>query len=281
LKVSVNSVDIAYDDHGIGIPVLFLHAFPLNRSMWSSQIIALLNEQGGGKPCPYRLVALDWCGFGESWGGAPSTSPSPQVDDVSTMELFADDVASLMDTLGMQQAVLCGLSMGGYATFAFLRKYPQRVQGLILADTRPGADTDEARANREQVALLALSQGTDAIADLQIPKLLSDYTRQYFPLVEQTVRQMINAATPQGIAAASRGMALRPDSSDLLSSIACPTLVIVGGEDALTPPAVAREYAARIPESQFAIIPDAGHLSNLEQPEAFLAVVRNFLRGSL
>jgi 3-oxoadipate enol-lactonase len=265
VKASINSVDIAYDDHGMGTPILFLHAFPLNRGMWSRQMNALLGEQR------YRLVALDWRGFGES----------TLVDDVSTMELFADDLAGLMDTLGMQQAVLCGLSMGGYVAFAFLRKYPQRVQGLILADTRPSADTDEAKANRENVALLALSQGTPAIADLQIPKLLSDYTRQHHPLVEQSVRQMINAATPQGIAAASRGMALRPDSSDLLSSISCPTLVVVGEQDMLTPPAVAREYAASIPGSQFAIIPDAGHLSSLEQPEAFLGVVRSFLSASL
>jgi pimeloyl-ACP methyl ester carboxylesterase len=267
LKASVDSVDISYDDHGMGMPVLFLHAFPLNRSMWTSQINALLAEQGGGG---LRLVALDWRGFGES----------PIVDAVSTMELFADDVASLMDTLGMQQAVLCGLSMGGYVAFAFLRKYPQRVQGLILADTRPGPDTDEVKAYREQVALLALSQGTGAVADLQIPKVLSDYTRQHHPLVEQSVRHMINAATPQGIAAASRGMALRSDASDLLSSISCPTLVVVGEQDILTPPAVARAYAASIAGSQFATIPHAGHLSNLEQPEAFLTVIRNFLLTS-
>jgi 3-oxoadipate enol-lactonase len=264
LKVSVNAVDIAYDDHGIGMPVLFLHAFPLNRSMWTKQISALLNER------LYRLVALDWRGFGESM----------LVDDISTMDVCADDVAALMDMLGMEQAVLCGLSMGGYAACAFLRKYPQRVQGLILADTRPGADADEAKANREKVALLALSQGTGAIADLQIPRLVSDYTRQHHPEVEQFVRQMINAATPQGIAAASRGMALRSDATDLLTSISCPTLVVVGEEDGLTPPAVAREYAASIPGSQLVTIPDAGHLSNLEQPEAFLAAVRNFLLSS-
>lgn len=265
VKVSVNSVDIAYDDHGMGMPVLFLHAFPLNRSMWTGQIKALLGERR------YRLVALDWRGFGE-------TTP---FDEISTMETLADDVAGLMDTLGMQQAVLCGLSMGGYVANAFLRKYPQRVQGLIFADTRPGADTDEAtKANRERVALLALSEGTEAIADLQVPKLLANYTRQHQPLVEQSVRHMINAATPQGIAAASRGMALRADASDLLPSISCPTLVIVGEEDVLTPPVVAREYAARIAGCQFATIPDAGHLSNLEQPEAFFAVVRNFLLAS-
>ena len=276
MKASVNSVEIAYDDRGIGTPVLFLHAFPLNRTMWTAQVNALLggirrtadpSQRGLASIRPYHLVTLDWRGFGES----------PATGDISTMELLADDVAGLMDTLSMQQAILCGLSMGGYVAFAFLRKYPQRVQGLILADTRPGADTDEAKANRENVALLALSQGPGAVADLLIPKLLSDYTRQRQPLVEQSVRQMINAATPEGIAAASRGMALRSDASDLLSSISCPTLVVVGEQDILTPPAVAHEYAARIPGSQFATIPNAGHLSNLEQPQTFLAVVQKFL----
>jgi 3-oxoadipate enol-lactonase len=263
MKTFINTTNLAYDDHGIGQPILFLHAFPLNRSMWEGEITALLQEER------YRLVALDWRGFGES---DVST-------DVSTMEMFADDVAALMDTLGMQNAILCGLSMGGYAAFAFLRKYPQRVKRLILADTRPGADTAEARANRENVARLAETQGAEAIADLQIPKLISEYTHQHHLEVEMRLRQMINAATAQGIAAASRGMALRHDSTDLLATITCPTLVLVGEHDALTPPAVAQDYAAKIPQAQFVTIPYAGHLSNLEQPQAFLQAVSGFLRS--
>ncbi|MDQ2903798.1 MAG: alpha/beta hydrolase [Chloroflexota bacterium] len=264
MKTRIDGVQIAYDDHGVGLPVIFLHAFPLNRGMWQGEIEALLKE---GR---YRLVALDWRGFGES-----------EIDaEISPMERFADDVAGLMDTLGMQNAVLCGLSMGGYAAFAFLRKYPQRVAGLVLADTRPGADSDEARANRENVARLAESQGTDAIADLQLPRLLSEDTRQHHPEVELRARQMIHAALPQGIAAASRGMARRTAADDLLAEIACPVLVIVGEQDALTPPGVAQEYAARIPEAQYIAIPRSGHLSNLEQPEAFLQALSGFLRSS-
>ena len=235
MRATVNQINLAYDDHGIGQPVLFLHAFPLNKSMWSGELLALLAEER------YRLVSLDWRGFGES--DIPA--------GIATMETLADDVDALMDMLGMQDAVLCGLSMGGYAAFAFLRKYPQRVKGLILADTRPGADTAEAQANRENVAQMAESQGTEAIADLQVPKLLAAYTRQHHPEVEARVRQMIAAATPQGIAAASRGMALRADATDLLAGITCPTLVVVGEQDALTPPAVARDYAANIPNAQF------------------------------
>lgn len=263
MRVRVNGTEIAYDDHGMGQPLIFLHAFPLNRSMWQRQIVELLKGPG------FRLVSLDWRGFGESEINV----------DVATMELFADDIAGLMDALGMQDAILCGLSMGGYAAFAFLRKYPQRVRGLILADTKPDADTEEARANRENVARLAETQGVGAIADLQAPKLLSDYTRQKRPEVELQVKQMINAATPGGIAAASRGMALRPDSTDLLSTITCPTLVIVGEHDALTPPAIARAYAAKIPGAQLVVIPQSGHLSNLEQPAAFQQAISSFLQA--
>jgi pimeloyl-ACP methyl ester carboxylesterase len=263
MKIPVNNTNLGYDDHGMGLPIIFLHAFPLDKSMWQGELITLLSDER------YRLIALDWRGFGESEINNP----------ISTMELFADDVAALMDSLGIEQAVLCGLSMGGYAAFAFLRKYPQRVFGLILADTRPGADTAEAQANRENVARIAETQGTAAIADLQVPRLLSEYTRQHHPEVVIRVRQMIEAATVQGIAAASRGMARRADSTALLASIACPTLVIVGEQDALTPPSVAQEYAAQIPGAQLVVITNAGHLSNLEQPEAFLQAVRGFLES--
>jgi 3-oxoadipate enol-lactonase len=265
VKASINGVDIAYDDHGMGLPVIFLHAFPLNRSMWKEQISALLNDRR------YRLVALDWRGFGESLVGG----------DISTMEQLTEDVVGLMSVLGIQQAVLCGLSMGGYVALALLRKYPERVRGLILADTRAGADSEEAKANRENMARLVLTKGTGAIADLQIPNLLSASTHQHRPLVEQAVRQMIDTAMPVGVAAAQRGMAVRFDVHDLLAKITCPTLVIVGEQDVLTPPSVAHEYAAQIPGSQVVVIPEAGHLSNLEQPEAFLSAMRNFLWAGL
>lgn len=261
MKAFINNTNLAYSDHGAGLPVIFLHAFPLNRGMWDGDIAVLLAEQR------YRLVSLDWRGFGES--DIPN--------DISTMELFADDVAGLMDQLGIEKAVLCGLSMGGYAAFAFLRNYPRRLSGLILADTRPAADTPEAQANRENVAQLAESKGTGAIADFQVPRQLSDYTRQQHPEVEIRVRQMIESATAQGIAAASRGMARRADASDLLANIDCPTLVIVGEQDVLTPPAMAQEYAAKIVGAQYVVIPRAGHLSNLEQPDMFVGAVSGFL----
>jgi 3-oxoadipate enol-lactonase len=263
MKVALNNTQIAYGDHGIGLPVIFLHAFPLNRTMWDGEVVALLDEQR------YRLVSLDWRGFGES----------DISGEISTMEILAGDVVALMDHLGIEKAVLCGLSMGGYVAFACWRQYAQRLAGLILADTRPAADPPDRQANREEVARLAETQGTTAIADLQLPRLISDYTRQHNPLVETRIRQMINAATSPGIAAASRGMARRADSNDLLPGITCPTLVIAGEEDALIPPSEAQAYAEGIPGAQFVTIPNAGHLSNLEQPDIFLATISSFLRS--
>lgn len=263
MKVSLNNTQIGYSDHGIGLPVIFLHAFPLNRTMWEGEMLALLDEQR------YRLVSLDWRGFGES----------DVAGEISTMEILAGDVVALMDHLGIEQAVLCGLSMGGYVAFACWRQFAQRIGGLILADTRPAADPPDRQANRENVARLAETQGTEAIADLQLPNLISDYTRQHDPSVETRVRQMINAATRPGIAAASRGMARRADSGDLLAGISCPTLVIVGEQDALIPPSEVQAYAGHIPGAQFVSIPNAGHLSNLEQPDMFLAIISSFLRS--
>jgi 3-oxoadipate enol-lactonase len=267
MKTRINNISLAYDDHGMGLPVIFLHAFPLNRQMWEGEVQALLVDQ-----C-YRLVRLDWRGFGES-----AITSSPMKPVISTMVMFADDVAGLMDHLGIQQAVICGLSMGGYAAFAFAHKYPERLRGLILADTRPGNDTPEAQANRENLAQLAESQGNTAIANLQLPRLLSDNTHQHNPAVETRVRQFIETASPQGIAAASRGMAVRTDASDILSQLNCPTLVIAGEEDILTPPQVMQEFAAQMPHANFVTIPHAGHLSNLEQPVIFIQAVREFLQ---
>ena len=261
MKTRINGLELAYDDHGIGQPIIFLHAFPLNRSMWNYQTKILLGEQH------FRLVTLDWRGFGASDIAA----------DISTMEDFADDVVGLMDQLGMQQAILCGLSMGGYAIFAFLRKYARRVKGLILADTKPEADNAATQASRVQVAQLALSQGTEAIADQQIPRLLSPYTLEQQPDVELHIRHMVNSALAQGIAAAARGMAQRADASDLLTSIDCPTLVIAGEHDSIISSAMTHAWATQIADAQFAVIPRAGHLSNLEQPEAFTTVIQNFL----
>jgi 3-oxoadipate enol-lactonase len=171
--------------------------------------------------------------------------------------------------------------MGGYVAFACLRSFPERVNGLILADTRATADTADGRANRETAARLVEEQGVVALFERDAPKLFGSVTLHDRPDVLAFARDIAAANRPEGVAAASRGMALRPDSTELLPQIACPTLVIVGEQDALTPVADARVLFERIPNAQLEIITDAGHLSNLERPDVFTDHVARFLREAV
>ncbi|MGH7260588.1 MAG: alpha/beta fold hydrolase [Nitrospiraceae bacterium] len=255
----INGLNLAYTDQGQGPPVVFLHAFPQNRAMWTSQAETLSKT--------YRVVTLDFRGFGES--DAPLWH--------YTLEQFADDVAGLFDHLAIKQAVLVGLSMGGYTLFAFYRKYADRIKGLVLADTRAQADTEEGRAGRFAMAQTAYTKGVEAIADIMLPKLLSPVALQTKPDLVRQVRATIERTQISGIAGALMAMAERPDSVSLLKQITRPTLVITGELDGPTPPADGKLMAERIPGARLEIIPQAGHLSNLEQPEAFNTAVRAFL----
>jgi pimeloyl-ACP methyl ester carboxylesterase len=255
----INGINLAYTDQGQGPPVVFLHAFPQNRAMWESQVQALSGT--------HRIVTLDFRGFGES--DAPLWH--------YTLEQFADDVKGLLDHLSIQQAVLAGLSMGGYTLFAFWRKYADRVKGLVLADTRAQADTEEGRTGRFAMAQTAYTKGAAAIAEIMLPKLLSPVALQTKPELVRRVRATIERTQISGIAGALMAMAGRPDSVPLLTQIACPTLVITGELDGPTPPADGKLMAERIPGARLELIPQAGHLSNLEQPEAFNEAIRSFL----
>lgn len=259
-KVSVDGVEIAYAEAGSGLPVLFVHGYPLNKSMWDPQV----QELSRG----YRCITVDLRGHGES--DAPLW--------YATMDMFANDLAKLLDHLNVPQAVICGFSMGGYVTFAFYRQFRERVRALILADTRPQADTPEARQGRFAAAQTAHRQGVGAIADAMVPRLLSPASVQGRPDLVQRVRAIIESMPVTGIAADLMAMAQRPDSTPLLPEIRCPTLIIVGEEDAITPVADSQLMAERIPGAQLVTIPGAGHLANLEQPEAFNRAVRDFLQ---
>lgn len=261
MKTQINGMTIGYHDHGAGMPLVFLHAFPLNRTMWKPQEEALSRR--------FRTITIDFRGHGES--DAPLWRYS--------LEQYADDVAGLLDHLGVRQAVLIGLSMGGYVSFAFYRKYADRVRGLVLADTRAQADSEEARAGRFAMAQTAYRQGAGAVADIMLPKLLGATSARTKPELAVQIRNIIESNDPSGIIVDSMAMADRPDSTPLLPRIACPTLVIVGDEDQPTPPAEARFMAQAIPGAALAVIAGAGHLSNAEQPERFNEVVEKFLEG--
>ena len=258
MQAQLNNITIGYSDHGTGLPIVFLHAFPLNRTMWAAQENALFSR--------FRIITIDLRGHGES--DAPLWR--------YTLEQSADDVRALLDYLAIRQALFVGLSMGGYILFAFYRKYASRVSGLILADTRAQADTVEGKEGRFQLAQIAYKKGPAAIADVMVPKLLSPVTIRTRPDLVDQVRAMIEGNQISGIAGDLMAMADRPDSVPLLSQITTPTQIIVGELDQATPPTDARLMADHIPHARLAIIPHAAHLANLEQPEAFNQIVSTF-----
>lgn len=255
----VRGIKLAFEDAGEGAPVIFLHGFPFNRSMWREQVEALSGA--------HRVVAPDLRGHGSN-----SVTSEP-----ATMEEMAADVAALLDELKIGAAVVAGLSMGGYVALAFAREYPSRVRALVLADTRAHADDDEGRRAREETAQRALRDGMEPLAEAMIPKLLAPSTRANRPDTVERARTMILNTEPKGAASALRGMALRRDQTDFLSSIISPVLILVGSDDAITPPSDAEAMHERIPNSELEVIEGAGHLSNIERPEHFNRALSAFL----
>jgi pimeloyl-ACP methyl ester carboxylesterase len=247
------------DREPVGTLVL-LHAFPLGARMWESQ--HSLADHG------WRVVMPQFRGFdcAKSDGA-----------DAASVEDYAGDISDLLDTLPVDSVVVLGLSMGGYVAFELYRRAPHLFRALVLADTRADADTPEGRANRARMIEVAATGGAAAIADEMVPRLLGEATRRTNPAVEDRVRAMIVANQPSAIQAALRSMMTRPDSVTLLPTIGVPTLVIVGEEDTLTPPALSVSMAAAIPNAELVRIPLAGHLSSLEQPQAFNGALLSFL----
>jgi 3-oxoadipate enol-lactonase len=253
---TINGIEMAYRDQGAGQPILFVHAFPLHSASWDGQIAALSPH--------HRVIAPDLRGLGASARGSGAAS----------LDQHADDLAALLEHLGIANATVAGLSMGGYISFALWRRHRDRIAALILADTRAGADSAEGKQGREKNAQLAETQGPSAIADQMLPKLLAASAPA---ALRDQVRGIIESNDRAGIAAALRAMAARPDSTPLLATIDVPTLVIVGADDALTPPVESQAMFNAIPGCRIAEIPGAGHLSNLETPEAFNAQITEFL----
>ena len=239
--------------------LLLLHAFPLNARMWEGQLA--LAETG------WHVIAPQLRGF----DGGSDDPLAASVDD------YAGDVIDLLDALHVKQAVVGGLSMGGYVAFALLRAAARYVQGLILADTRSQADTPEGIAGRTRLLRLVQDRGASAVADEMIPKLLGETTRATRPAVVERVRSLALANSSDAIAGAIRALMTRPDSTPLLASIHVPTLIVVGEEDTVTPPAASEEMHRAIAGSQLVRIPQSGHLANLEQPALFHAALAAFL----
>jgi 3-oxoadipate enol-lactonase len=248
-RLMVHGVNLAVEVHGDGPAVLFVHGFPLDRTMWRAQIESL-------KDC--RRIAPDLRGMGQS--DAPDLGYS--------MNIYATDLAGLLDALDIENVVLCGLSMGGYIAFEFLRHWRSRVRGLVLMDTRAGADSAEARRARDTSAAIARDGGPAALAEMMLPKLLAPSTLAEQPDIVERVRQMVLRTPVAGIIGALAAMRDRPDSESLLSTLGdIPTLIVVGEADTVTPPEEAEAMVRAIPGAQLAVIRGAGHLSPLERPD--------------
>jgi pimeloyl-ACP methyl ester carboxylesterase len=256
MKRRVGAIELGYDVDGSGAALVLVHAFPLDRRMWSETARALAASR--------RVIALDLRGFGESSLGT----------EAITIETYADDVARLLDALGVPMAALCGLSLGGYVALAFAARHPARLARLVLADTRAGADSPDGKRGRDDGIARVRALGAAAFVEPMPARLLSPRAGE---ALRDRVRALGAAQAPDAIAAALVAMRDRPDRTGELAAIDCPTLIMVGHDDALTPPAEAHAMAAHIRGARVVELDAAGHLSNLEAPDAFAAALASFL----
>jgi pimeloyl-ACP methyl ester carboxylesterase len=262
---SVDGLRVPYldsgDPHSPHVIVL-VHAFPVGMRMWEPVIV----------PAGWRGLAPALPGFD---GVDPPPAGSTSLDD------YAHAVLAFMDTLEIDNAVVGGVSMGGYVSFALWRLARLRWRGLVLADTRAGADSEQARAGRQKLLDVVATQGSHGVAGDMVPKLLGETTRTRQPQLVDHVRRLVERQTGEGIAAAIVRLRDRPDSTPLLDTITVPALVVVGEEDGVTPPSESEQMHAKLEDARLVRIPEAGHLSCLENPAAFNAALGAFLTESL
>jgi pimeloyl-ACP methyl ester carboxylesterase len=264
MYVNVQGLGMAYSDAGKGVPLLFVHGYPLNRKLWGPQLEDLSTAA--------RTLAPDLRGHGDS-----QAMPGPY-----SMDLFADDLNAFLDALGIRQPVIiCGLSMGGYVAFAFYRKYAPRVAGMILTATRAAADTPEARAGRDQSMVTARQQGARAIVEGMLPKMLSPKTFAGQPELVSRVREIMLNTSLEGVLGDLEGLKKRPDSTQTLREIRVPVLLLPGEDDVIVPLHEAEEMfsilRASNPGAFLEVIPGAAHLPNLENSAVFNQSVRRFV----
>ena len=261
-KINTRGFEMAYEDTGSkATSLLLVHGFPLDRTLWTAQVQGLADVA--------RVIAPDLRGFGES------DPPSGEV----TMDTYADDLSGLLDALGVKNAVVCGLSMGGYIAFAFYRRHAHRVRGLVLADTKAGPDSPEGKRGRDDNIALARTQGAGAVGDKMMPKMITPKTAAERADVASAARAMMARQSVAAVVSALEAMRDRPDSTPTLAQITVPTLVITGADDQLIPVKEAEAMRDAIRDARLVTIPGAAHLSNFEQPDAFNAAVREFLKS--
>jgi 3-oxoadipate enol-lactonase len=258
--VRAGQIDLGVAQCGAGAPVVFVHGFPLDNSMWDGQLTRIGKSR--------RAIAVDLRGFGRS----------EVVPGTATMAQMADDIDALLTALDIAEpVVLCGLSMGGYVAFQFWKRHRSRVRALVLCDTRAIADTPEAAAGRLKTADDVIAHGMGPLAEAMLPKLFAPATFQARPEIIEAARKTILAQKPEGVAAALRGMAERPDTRHCLPEVSQPTLVVVGEHDAISTVDEMRGLAGAILPAEFVVIPNSGHMTPLENAPAFDTALEKFL----
>lgn len=263
MQATINGATLHYVDQGdpAALPVVFLHGFPFSRRLWDREV-----ELTAAR---WRAIAVDLRGHGESSVG----------DGQYTIEGHVDDLIGLLDHLGIERAVLVGLSMGGYIALRAVERNPERVRALVLADTRSEADDDAGRLKRAETIRTVKAHGAEVFARAFLPAVFAPASLTGKPEAVELIRATIAGTAPLSLAGTLLALAARTDTTASLHRIAVPTLVLVGEHDALTPPAAARALQERIPGARLQVIPGAGHLSNLENPAEFQAALLEFLEG--
>jgi 3-oxoadipate enol-lactonase len=262
MKYAIENGNLEYEQSGSGIPLLFIHGYPLSRKIWRPQLSGLADIAA--------MIAVDLRGHGESdpFGGS------------YPMDFLADDCYRLLKALKVDlPVVICGLSMGGYVAFSLYHQHPEIFKGLILTSTRSAADSPEAKANREKSIRDVQENGISFIAQGMLSKLVSPGTITANATLLNTIHEIMLETSVNGVIGALQGMRDRPDSTSLLPSVSCPVLVVHGADDQLIPKAEAEKMSQQIPQAQLVIIPGAGHLPNMEQPQIFNQAVSNYLAG--
>ena len=260
-RIAIGGISLNVEQRGSGPPLLLVHGFPLDHSMWRHQLDAFGSQ--------FRVIAPDLRGFGQSDATPPGTV---------TMAQLADDLAALLEALDITQPVtFCALSMGGYVAFQFVRRHAKRLAGLILCDTRAVADAPEAAQNRRALVQRVLAEGSAVAADAMLPKLFAPQTARQQPGIVDETRQVMLRTNPVGVAAALEAMAVRDDSTGLLPSIQVPTLLVCGEHDGISTPDEMRGMAQAIPGARFELVPAAGHMAPLEAPAEVNRAIAQFL----
>jgi 3-oxoadipate enol-lactonase len=266
-KIEVNGFTVGYDDTGITgsqtIPILFIHGFPFNRGTWKDQLHYFKNDN--------RVIAYDIRGFGDSENGSEKAS----------MDVFADDLIGLMDALKIDQAIVCGVSMGGYILLNALERFPERISAAILCNTQSGADSIEAQDKRHLSIQKIEAGGVIDFANATIKKVLTNHTLTHQRDLVEKIKQQIVSTSPKILTGTIKALLHRRDMSASLKSIKVPTLIISGADDALIPPSQSEHLFKNIPDSIFYSIDKAGHLCNVDQPKEFNKQIEKFIARSI